>query len=442
MKITVIGTGYVGLVVGTGLAENGHFVACVDRDETKISVLSQGKLPVYEPGLEELVARNLEEERLRFTTDLEGSVGESLLVFICVGTPSLENGSADTSEVMACAEQIAKAMKSYHIIVIKSTCPLGTADALKEFISARTTHPFDVVVNPEFLKEGAAVDDFMRPDRVLIGCDDVRVQEIMKELYSPFMRTGKPILCMDLRSAEMTKYAVNAMLASRISLMNELGNICEAYGADIASVREGLMADSRIGSTYLFPGLGFGGSCLPKDMVACAQLARAKNVPCDMLQAISSVNDRQMGTFSKRILDYYGPAIGEKRLAVWGASFKPRTDDIRCGPALHVIDTLLDAGAKVSVYDPVASAKLRAHYGARVDVAAKSYSAIEGVDGLVIATEWREFHHPDFERMAAIMRDKVIFDGRNLFSPKIMASHGFRYYSIGRPPVLGDKTGA
>lgn len=435
MKITVIGTGYVGLVVGTGLAENGHFVKCVDRDESKIAQLTQGKLPIYEPGLEELVARNVEEERLKFTSDLEGSVAESLLVFICVGTPSREDGSADVSEVMACTEQIAAAMRNYLIVVIKSTCPLGTADAMKKFIAERTSQPFDVVVNPEFLKEGAAMDDFMRPDRVLIGCDDVRVQEIMKELYAPFMRTGKPILCMDLRSAEMTKYAVNAMLAARISLMNELANICEAYGADVGAVREGLMADSRIGSTYLFPGLGFGGSCLPKDMMACARLARDKGVPCDMLDAVTAVNERQISLFVDRILKYYGPGISEKRIGVWGASFKPRTDDIRYAPALRVIDSLLEARAKVAVYDPVAAPKLREHYGDRVEVTMKSYAVVEGSDGLVIATEWREFHHPDFERMATTMRERVIFDGRNLYSPKIMAAHGFRYYSIGRPAV-------
>ena len=432
MKIVVIGTGYVGLVVGTGLTESGHFVTCVDRDEEKIRLLSEGKLPIYEPGLEELVVRNLEEERLKFTTDLESAIDDSLLIFICVGTPSLPNGAADVSEVLACAEQVARAMNGYHIIVIKSTCPVGTADKIREVMAGITTQPFDVVVNPEFMKEGAAIDDFMRPDRILIGCNDVRVLEIMKELYAPFLRTGKPILTMSLRSAEMTKYAVNAMLGARISLMNELANICAACGADISEVREGLMADSRLGSTYLFPGLGFGGSCLPKDMVACARFAREKNIACDMLDAVAAVNDRQIDQFAKRIIEYYGDGIGKKRIAMWGASFKPRTDDIRCSPALRVLDALLEQGATVVMYDPVAGPRVRQQYGSRVTVAAKSYAVLENADGLVISTEWREFHHPDFERMAGLMRERVIFDGRNLYTPRIMASHGFKYFSIGR----------
>ncbi|MCX5770638.1 MAG: UDP-glucose/GDP-mannose dehydrogenase family protein [Candidatus Hydrogenedentes bacterium] len=435
MKIVVIGTGYVGLVVGTGLTESGHFVTCVDRDAEKIRLLSEGKLTIYEPGLEELVVRNLEEERLRFTTDIESAIDDNLLVFICVGTPSLPNGAADVSEVLACAEQVARAMKGYHIVVIKSTCPVGTADKIREVMAGITTQPFDVVVNPEFMKEGAAVDDFMRPDRILIGCDDVRVLEIMKELYSPFLRTGKPLLTMSVRSAEMTKYAVNAMLGARISLMNELANICEACGADISEVREGLMADQRFGATYLFPGLGFGGSCLPKDMVACTQFAEEKNVVCDMLKAVAAVNDRQIDQFARRIIDYYGDAIGKKRIAMWGASFKPRTDDIRCSPALRVVDALLAKGATVAVYDPVSGPRVREQYGSRVEVAAKSYAVLENADGLVISTEWREFHHPDFERMASLMRERVIFDGRNLYTPRIMAGHGFKYFSIGRASV-------
>ena len=417
------------------MAENGHFVTCIDRDAEKIEQLAEGRLPIYEPGLEELIARNIEEERLRFTTELEKSVTESLLIFICVGTPSLEDGSADVSEVEACAEQVARAMNEYHIVVLKSTCPLGTADKIRELIANLTSQPFDVVVNPEFLKEGAAVDDFMRPNRIVVGCEDVRVEQIMRELYAPFLRTGKPMHIMSTRSAEMTKYAVNAMLATRISLMNELAAICEAYGADIAEVREGLMTDGRIGSVYLFPGLGFGGSCLPKDTIACARLAEAKGVPCDMLQAASAVNERQVGTFIKRILDFYGDRVSEKKIALWGGSFKPRTDDIREAPALRVVDALLEAEAEVTLYDPVAGPKILARYGDAIRVAAKYYGALEGADGLVIATEWREFHNPDFERMANLMRERVIFDGRNLYSPKVLAQHGFRYFSIGRPSV-------
>ena len=433
MKIAVIGTGYVGLVVGTGFAENGHFVTCVDKDSETIERLAGGRLTIYEPGLDELMARNIEEERLSFTTDLEAAVDNALLVFICVGTPSGDDGSADVSQVFAVAERIARAMNGYRIIVIKSTCPVGTADKVHETIGRLTKHPFDVVVNPEFLKEGKALDDFMRPDRIVIGCDDVRVQEIMKELCAPFMRTGKPIIFMSTRSAEMCKYSVNVLLAARISMINELASICEAHGADIGEVREGLMTDSRIGATYLFPGLGFGGSCLPKDAVACARFAREKGVPSNMLEAVVAVNEHQRTAFVRRILDHYGEDAAGKKIAVWGASFKPRTDDIRMSPALGVIDALLDAGMQVAVYDPVAGPRVSEHYGERVSVAAKSYAALEQSDGLVIATEWREFHYPDFERMAGLMRERVIFDGRNLYNPKVPTQHGFRYFSVGRP---------
>ncbi|MBI4555962.1 MAG: UDP-glucose/GDP-mannose dehydrogenase family protein [Candidatus Hydrogenedentes bacterium] len=435
MRITVVGTGYVGLVVGTGFAESGHQVTCVDRESERIQGLKEGRLPFYEPGLEELVARNLEEERLHFSTDLSAVVGDSLLVFLCVGTPPSPDGGADISEVVNAVEQVAQAMTGYRIIVSKSTCPVGTADLLRETVRKHTKHPFDMVVNPEFLKEGAAVDDFMRPDRVVIGCDDVRVEEIMKELYAPFLRTGKPLIVMTIRSAEMTKYAVNSMLASRISLMNELATLCEAYGADVGEVREGLATDSRIGSAYLFPGLGFGGSCLPKDVVAAAQLARRANVGASMLEAVTTVNERQQQRFVERILDYYGAVVAQKKVAIWGVSFKPRTDDVRCAPALRVIDALLGAGATVVVYDPVAGPKILAMYGDKVAVAPKNYAALEGADGLVICTEWNEFRRPDYERMASLLREKVIFDGRNLYTPKVLADLGFRYFSIGRPSV-------
>lgn len=433
MKLAVVGTGYVGLVVGTGFAENGHIVTCVDRDESRIAVLSKGELPFYEPGLEELVARNVEEERLHFSTDLGEAVANALLIFICVGTPAGERGHLDVSEVFSVADRIAHAMTGYRIIVNKSTCPIGTTEALRDAIGKVTKHPFDVVANPEFLKEGAAVDDFMRPDRVVIGCEDVRVEEIMKELYAPFLRTGKPLLTMDFRSAEMCKYAVNAMLAARISLMNEFSGLCEQYQADIGAVREVVAADSRIGLGYLFPGIGFGGSCLPKDVVAAARLAEDKGVPADLLNAISLVNEHQQERFIARILDYYGAAIGEKRLAVWGATFKPRTDDLRGAPALRVIDRLLEHGTTVVAYDPIAGPKLKDMYGDRITVAPKNYAAIEGADGLVIVTEWNEFRRPDYERMGQLMRERVIFDGRNLYTPKVLAEQGFRYFSIGRP---------
>jgi UDPglucose 6-dehydrogenase len=382
-----------------------------------------------------LVARNVEEERLRFTNDLGQAVADALLVFICVGTPATEDGDLDVSGVFAVVEEIARAMPGYRIIVNKSTCPIGTTEQIRDRIASLTNHPFDVVANPEFLKEGAAVDDFMRPDRVVVGCEDVRVEEIMKELYAPFLRTGKPLLTMGLRDAEMTKYAVNSMLAARISLMNELAGICEAYGADIAPIREAIAADSRIGSAYLFPGVGFGGSCLPKDVVAAARLAERAGLPCALLKAVSEVNERQLERFLGRILGYYGDKLPEKRLAVWGTTFKPRTDDLRGAPALAIIDALLERGAAVSVYDPVAGRKLRAQYGDRIDVAPKSYAALEGADGLIIVTEWNEFRRPDYERMAELMREKVIFDGRNLYTPKVLERHGFHYFSVGRPGV-------
>lgn len=433
MKISVIGTGYVGLVVGTGFAENGHRVTCVDREPERVEKLTAGELPFYEPGLEELVARNIEEERLGFTRDLAAAVADSLLVFICVGTPPLPDGTLDVSEVFTVAEQVADAMTGYRIIVNKSTCPVGTTARLRDHLAARTSHPFDVVVNPEFLKEGAAVDDFMRPDRVVVGCEDVRVEEIMKELYAPFLRTGKPLLTMSLESAEMSKYAVNGMLATRISFMNEMATICESYGADIAAVREVVAADSRIGSAYLFPGLGFGGSCLPKDVDAAARLAEEAGLPADLLRAVAAVNERQLDRFIGRVLGYYGEALPEKRLALWGATFKPRTDDLRGAPALRIVDRLLESGAAVTVYDPVAGPKLRGLYGDRIVVAPKSYAALEGADGLIIATEWNEFRRPEYDRMAELMRERVIFDGRNLYTPRVLAEQGFTYFSVGRP---------
>lgn len=435
MRVTVIGTGYQGLVVGTCLAENGHTVVCVDRNEERVEGLNRGELPIHEPGLEELIVRNLEEERLSFTTLLAPAVSDCLLVFLCVGTPAGEDGAADIGPVLETVGTVADAMTGYRILINKSTCPPGTADAMERVLRERTSHPCDVVVNPDFLKEGSAIDDFMRPDRVVIGCDDVRVREILKELYSPFLRTGKPFLFMSQRSAEMTKYATNVMLAARISLMNQLADLCEAYDADIAEVREGVASDERIGSTFLFPGIGFGGSGLPRDLATCVKLAEHKGLHHDLIGAIFNVNQRRQQQFLKRILNHYGDAIAGKRIAIWGASFKPRTDDLRGAPALALIEGLLEAGANVAVYDPVASKKLATHFGDRITVAPKYYSALEEADGLVIVTEWNEFRRPDYERMAGLMKEKVIFDGRNLFTPSVMKGHGFRYFSIGRPAV-------
>ena len=435
MKIAIVGTGYVGLVVGTGFAENGHWVTCIDHDTQRIHALQNGEMPFYEPGLEELVIRNVEEERLQFTTSIAEGVADKLLVFLCVDTPQLDDGSPNTAHVFEAVDEIGRALTGYAIVVTKSTCPVGTTEQIRERMAGLTSHPFDVVANPEFLKEGNAMDDFMRPDRVVVGCEDVRVLEIMRELYAPFLRTGKPFLAMDIRSGEMAKYAMNAMLAARISLVNELANIAEAYGADIVRVREALMSDSRLGSTYLFPGIGFGGSCLPKDVKAAAQMARLKGLGCAMLEGITATNEAQCERFIERVVAHYGDSLPAKRLAVWGASFKPRTDDVREAPALKVIDALVERGAEVVAYDPVAGSKLASIYGDRLRLAPKMYVCLEEAHGLLIATEWREFHNPDFERMGNLMRERVVFDGRNLYSPKAMKEYGFHYYSVGRPSI-------
>ncbi len=433
MKITVVGTGYQGLVTGTCFAENGHQIVCMDRDEERVNLLRKGTLPIHEPGLEELVVRNLEEERISFTTDLRQAVANSLMVFLCVGTPVRADGEADVSRVLDASRQIAGAMSGYRILVNKSTCPPGTAEQMEQILRENSKHPCDVVVNPDFMKEGSAVDDFMRPDRIIIGCEDVRVREIMKELYGPFLRTGKPILLMGRRSAEMSKYATNVMLAARISMMNQIADLCEAWGCDIADVREGVGTDSRIGPTFLFPGLGYGGSGLPRDVATCIRMARDKDVPCDLIQGVQDVNDRRREQFIRRVVDFYGGSLAGRTIAMWGASFKPRTDDLRGAPAVEIMDGLCEAGAKVRVYDPVAGQRLQQHYGDTVEVVPKYYAALEGADGLVITTEWNEFRRPDYARMGELMRERVIFDGRNLYTPSVMKQNGFRYFSIGRP---------
>ena len=433
MKITVVGTGYQGLVTATCFAENGHQIVCMDRDADRVALLRQGTLPIHEPGLEELVVRNLEEERISFTTDLRQAVANSLMVFLCVGTPVRADGEADVSRVLEASRQIAGAMSGYRILVNKSTCPPGTAEQMEQILRENSEHPCDVVVNPDFMKEGSAVDDFMRPDRIIIGCEDVRVREIMKELYGPFLRTGKPILLMGRRSAEMSKYATNVMLAARISLMNQIADLCEAWGCDIADVREGVGTDSRIGPTFLFPGLGYGGSGLPRDVATCIRMAHDKNVPCDLIQGVQDVNDRRRAQFIQRVVDFYGGSLAGRTIAMWGASFKPRTDDLRGAPAVEIMDGLCAAGAKVRVYDPVSGPRLQKHYGDAVQIIPKYYTALEGADGLVITTEWNEFRRPDYTRMGELMRERVIFDGRNLYTPAVMKQHGFRYFSVGRP---------
>ncbi len=435
MKVCVVGTGYVGLVAGTCLAESGNDVVCVDINATKIAKLCAGDIPIYEPGLEELVKRNVAEGRLTFSTDLRAAVQRSLICFIAVGTPQGEDGSADLGAVLRVAEEIGVAMDGYRVIVDKSTVPVGTADKVREVIASKTSHPFDVVSNPEFLKEGAAVDDFMKPDRVVIGSDSDRATELMKELYSPFVRTEQPILVMSTASAEMTKYCANAMLAARISLMNEFANICERVGADVDHVRRGVGFDRRIGQHFLFPGVGYGGSCFPKDVKAIIKTAHQQNMDFRMLRAAEEVNERQKRTLVDKVVLHFGGDLKAMRFAVWGLAFKPRTDDMREAPAVTIIEALLEAGAEVHVHDPEALAEAQRMFGDRVHYHRVNYDALDGADALLIVTEWNEFRRPDFARIRQLLKHPIIFDGRNVYDVNEMRQLGFTYYSVGRRPV-------
>jgi UDPglucose 6-dehydrogenase len=431
MKIAVIGTGYVGLVAGACFAESGNDVVCVDKDGAKIRTLRAGKMPIYEPGLEELVRRNRHENRLTFTTTLPKAVRSSILVFIAVGTPQGEDGAADLQHVLEVAREVARAMNGYKVIVDKSTVPVGTAAQVREVIRRETTHPFSVVSNPEFLKQGAAIEDFMKPDRVVIGAEDPRAREIMQELYAPFTRTGAPIMMMDCASAELTKYAANAMLATRISFMNEVANVCEAVGADVDEVRRAIGADKRIGTSFLFPGVGYGGSCFPKDVKAMIHFAAQKDYEFRILRAVEEVNTTQKTRLAAKMRSHFGSLKG-KTIAIWGLAFKPRTDDMREAPAIPLIKLLLAEGADVQAYDPQATKVAKGIFGSKVTFVTKNYDALKGADGLAIVTEWSEFRRPDFEKMRKLMRSPVVFDGRNLFEPDQMKQSGFTYYSIGR----------
>ena len=431
MKIAVVGTGYVGLVVGACLAETGNEVVCVDKIDAKVRMLRRGRMPIYEPGLEELVQRNTKRKRLSFSTQLPKAVRASEIVFIAVGTPQDEDGSADLRHVQDVAKEIARAMNGYKVIVDKSTVPVGTAAKVREVIRRETTHPFSVVSNPEFLKQGAAIDDFMKPDRVVVGAEDPRARDLMQELYGPFTRTGAPIMMMDCASAELTKYAANAMLATRISFMNEVANVCEAVGADVDEVRRAMGADKRIGSSFLFPGVGYGGSCFPKDVKAMIHFASQKDYEFRILKAVEEVNSTQKTRLVKRMTAHFG-ALKGKTVAVWGLAFKPRTDDMREAPSIPMIKTLLSEGASVQAYDPQAIKVAKGIFGNKVSFAAKTYDALKGADCLAIVTEWNEFRRPDFDKMRKLMRSPVIFDGRNLFTPEQMKQSGFTYYSIGR----------
>jgi UDPglucose 6-dehydrogenase len=432
MKVAVVGVGYVGLVAAGCLAEGGNHVVCVDNDKQKIDNLNRGIIPIYEPGLAEIVKHNEQSGRLRFTTNIKEGVADSLVIFIAVGTPSAADGSADISAVLNVAREIAEAMDDYRIIVTKSTVPVGTHNKVSVVIAANTNKPFDYVSNPEFLKEGAALDDFMKPDRVIIGTNNPAVREIMKQLYAPFMRKSSRILFMDPASAEITKYAANAMLATRISFMNEMSALCDKYGADIELVRSGVGSDARIGNAFLFPGLGFGGSCFPKDVRALIYMGEQKGAPITIAKAVQEANIVQQGRFARKVLDYFGAKAGGSTLAVWGLAFKARTDDVRESPALSCIEIFLEAGMKIRAYDPEAMSAAQEALGGRIETVDNSYDALAGADALVICTEWQEFRTPDFEIMVEKLNRPVIFDGRNLYDPEYVKKQGIEYYSIGR----------
>jgi len=432
MKICIIGTGYVGLVAGVCFAENGNDVICVDKDSKKIEGLKRGKVPIYEPGLEELLKRNTKKERLQFTTNLKKAVKESFIIFIAVGTPQDDDGSADLNHVLEVAALIGKAMNGYKIIATKSTVPVGTTNRVRDAIGKETEHPFNVASNPEFLKEGAAVNDFMKPDRIIIGTDNQEAADIMKELYSPFVRTGNPILIMDIESAEMTKYAANAMLATRVSFMNELANLCEKVGADISDVRKGMGTDPRIGYSFLFPGVGYGGSCFPKDVKAIIRTAEENNYDLNILKAVDLANTNQREILVKKIMEHFGGNLKGRVIGIWGLSFKPNTDDIRDAPSLVIINRLLEVGARIKAYDPAAMDEVKKEFYDRIKYSKKSYDALEGADALVLITEWNEFREPDFERILKLMNTPVVFDGRNIFNPRKLQEMGFTYYGVGR----------
>jgi UDPglucose 6-dehydrogenase len=433
MKIAVVGTGYVGLVLGACLAENGNDVTCVDKDASKVATLLAGKMPIYEPGLEEVVRRNGAEDRLHFTTDLPGAVRASGIVFIAVGTPQSEDGSADLQHVLAVARDVGRAMNKYTVVVDKSTVPVGTATKVRAAIARETTQPFSVVSNPEFLKQGAAIEDFMKPDRVVIGVEngDQRAADTMRELYGPFTRTGAPIMLMDTASAELCKYAANSMLATKISFMNEIANVCELVGADVDQVRKAIGADRRIGTSFLFPGVGYGGSCFPKDTEALLKSADDQGYDFQILRAVEAVNHKQKSRLFEKIASHFSGLQG-RTIAVWGLAFKPRTDDMREAPAITVIEALLEAGATVRAYDPEAAPTARRIFGDRITLCDKSYDALSGADALAIITEWNEFREPDFEKMRHLLKAPVVFDGRNIYAPEQMRALGFTYFSIGR----------
>ncbi|HUB59451.1 MAG TPA: UDP-glucose/GDP-mannose dehydrogenase family protein [Puia sp.] len=435
MKIAVIGTGYVGLVTGTCFAETGNDVCCVDIDKTKVERLSTGHITIYEPGLEKLFLRNLKEERLKFTTDLEEGIREAQIVFLALPTPPGEDGSADLKYVLGVADQLGRILQDYKVVVDKSTVPVGTAEKVRNTIARNARVEFDVVSNPEFLREGVAVDDFMKPDRVVIGASTERARKVMGDLYAPFVRQGNPIIYMDERSAELTKYAANSFLATKITFMNEIALLCERLGADVDMVRRGIGSDERIGKRFLFPGIGYGGSCFPKDVQALVKSSEEVNYDFRILNAVMDVNEKQKLHLLPKIAKYFNGSLKGRRFALWGLAFKPNTDDIREAPALYMIDALLKEGATLSVFDPEAMNNARSLLGDKVAYAESQYDALEGADALIIATEWNEFRTPNFLKIVTSLKNKVIFDGRNLFDIAAIRELGFYYESIGRAPA-------
>ena len=432
MKITVIGTGYVGLVTGTCFAETGNEVTCVDIDQQKVDKLKSGEITIYEPGLEKIFLRNLKEQRLRFTTDLKDGIQDSKILFLALPTPPGEDGSADLKYVLGVAHELGLILNDYVVVVDKSTVPVGTAEKVKSAIAKHAKVDFDVVSNPEFLREGVAVDDFMKPDRVVIGTDSEKAKKLMAELYAPFVRSGNPLIYMDVRSAELTKYAANSFLATKISFMNEIAQLCERLGADVDMVRLGVGSDDRIGKRFLFPGIGYGGSCFPKDVQALVKSAKEADYDFQILNAVMDVNEKQKLHLMPKISNFFNGDLKGKHFALWGLAFKPNTDDIREAPALYIIESLLAQGATVTAFDPEAMPNVKQIMGENIAFADNQYEALEGADALIIATEWNEFRTPDFLKIVRAMKRKAIFDGRNLFDVKSISELGFHYESIGR----------
>ncbi|HPJ60337.1 MAG TPA: UDP-glucose/GDP-mannose dehydrogenase family protein [Bacteroidales bacterium] len=437
MKISVVGTGYVGLVTGTCFAESGLTVTCIDRDKDKIARLGEGEVPIYEPGLETMMRLNIEKKRLFFTTSIEEGIKDSEVIFIAVGTPPGEDGSADLTHVLDVAGEIGSFMETYAVVVTKSTVPVGTSEKIRQKIAGQLKRrnsnlDFDIASNPEFLKEGAAVEDFLRPERIVIGVDNERTATIMRRLYNPFVLNNHPILFMDIASAEITKYAANAMLATRISFINEIANLCDILGADISHVRKGIGSDSRIGSKFLYPGTGYGGSCFPKDVKALIKTAHDKGYELKVIRAVEKANEFQKNVIFNKMAKYFNNNLGKRVIGVWGLSFKPKTDDIRESSSLYLISKLLNEGAVVRAYDPAAMKEAEKVLGKKIFYAYDPYEAVRGADAMVLMTEWSEFHLPDFRNMGKIMKEKVIFDGRNIYNPEEIRNMGFTYFGIGR----------